>query len=140
VDLLLDDDDTLMPNTIKRIGIPTWAEFACQVHSDAPNGLSNANYQVAHAREYREVQELTIAECGDLLSQKFPKYYRTKLLGASAYRLLAGDRAAARKSALRCLRHKATIGASTLLLLSFLPLSLGRNCFVKYRDYTGVPA
>jgi GalNAc5-diNAcBac-PP-undecaprenol beta-1,3-glucosyltransferase len=125
----------------EKYGIPTWSEFVCQVHTDAPIRLTSARNQISNARDYVELQELTLSECGQVLEEKFPSYYRSKILGVSAYQLIVGDRAGARAHLLTYLRqHKVSGSALALLVISVLPVSFVRCCFYWYRRASGVPA
>jgi Glycosyl transferase family 2 len=117
----------------EKCGIPTWAHKVAQAHSDAPLRLTSAQNQLHHARAYAELQELTLVEFGSVLSSDFPSYYLTKNLGAATYRLLAGDRSAARAHLREAWRRKASGSVCALWALSFLPISVVRGSFVFFR-------
>jgi GalNAc5-diNAcBac-PP-undecaprenol beta-1,3-glucosyltransferase len=117
----------------EKYGIPTWAQRVAQTHSDAPIRLTSAQNQLRHARAYAELQELTLAEFEGVLSSDFPAYYLTKRLGAATYRLLAGDRSAARAHLREAWRRKASGCVCALWALSFLPSSVVRGSFVFFR-------
>jgi glycosyltransferase involved in cell wall biosynthesis len=116
-----------------KCGIPTWAQQVAQAHSDAPLRLTSAHNQVRHARAYAELQELTLAEFGSMLSSNFPAYYLSKRLGAATYRLLAGDRSASRAHLREAWRRKVTGRIFALWALSFLPIRVVRGSFVFFR-------
>ncbi len=114
-------------------GIPTWSRVVAQTHCDAPNRLTSAENQMRNAAAYAEYQEMLLAEFGEFLLRRFPGYYRLKVLGAAAYRLLAGDRPAARAHLRSVLRRRLSASACALWALTFLPLGFTRRCFVFFR-------
>jgi glycosyl transferase family 2 len=116
-----------------KYGIPTWAQIVAQTRSDAPIRLTSAHNQVCHARAYAELQELTLAEFGSVLAEDFPSYYLTKRIGAATYRLLAGDRSAARGHLREAWQRKASGSVCGLWALSFLPIRLVRGSFIFFR-------
>jgi GalNAc5-diNAcBac-PP-undecaprenol beta-1,3-glucosyltransferase len=124
----------------KHYGIPTWADQVGSVNTDAPIRLTSVRSQMCHAHEHAELQERTLKEFAEILRLRFHALYKKRLLGAAAYRLLAGDRAAARSH----LRTSLWLGPSksvvALWTLSFLPLSVVRKCFLAYRRKSGVNA
>jgi glycosyltransferase involved in cell wall biosynthesis len=120
----------------EKCGIPTWSQKVAQAHSDAPLRLTSAQNQLRNARTYAELQELTLAEFGSILSSDFPSYYLTKRLGAATYRLLAGDRSAARAHLREAWKRKASGGVSALWAMSFLPISVVRGSFAFFRKVT----
>lgn len=119
-----------------RYGIPTWADRVAIVHDDAPIRLTSPLNQVRWARDYAEMQELTLVEFGHLLETKHQAYLRTRRMAAATYWLLAGERARARAH-LRALRNSGG-GAVRLVMwmLSFLPSLLVRWAFLAYRRYS----
>jgi glycosyltransferase involved in cell wall biosynthesis len=117
----------------EKFGIPTWAQRVAQAHSDAPIRLTSAQNQVRHACAYAELQELTLAEFGSVLARDFPSYYLTKRLGAATYRLLAGDRSAARGHLREAWHRKASGSVCGLWALSFLPIRVVRGSFAFFR-------
>ena len=117
----------------RRYGIPSWNSVILQVSSDDRERLSSAETQVRRASEHALLQEETLARFGQLFRDSYPEEYRRRRLGAAAYRLLAGDRAAAREHLRESglpRRDRRRLG---LTLLSFLPHSLTRRAFVRFR-------
>ncbi len=117
----------------EQCGIPTWARPVAKTHSDAPIRLTSTRNQMRNPRAYAELQELTLAEFGSVLSSSFPSYYLTKILGAATYRLLAGDRSAARAHLRVAMQRRVSGSICALWALSFLPISVVRGSFVIFR-------
>jgi len=117
----------------QKCGIPTWSQRVAQAHTDAPIRLTSTQNQMRNPRAYAELQELTLAEFGGVLSSSFPSYYLTKTLGAATYRLLAGDRSAARAHLRAAMQRRVSGGICALWALSFLPINVVRRSFVIFR-------
>ena len=115
-----------------RFGIPTWATRVCYLHDDAPQRLTSPQSQIARAREYAEMQEMTLAKFGDLLKDRFPAQYRTRKLGAATYWMLAGDRQKARAH-LNAPEVRNFAAARALRLVSWMPQGAIRLLFTAYR-------
>lgn len=115
-----------------RFGIPTWSTPVCRLHADAPTRLTSPKTQIVRAREYAEMQELTLEKFGDLLKERFPAAYRTRKLGAATYWLLAGERERAIKH-LRSRDLQGVPAARVLELLSWMPQGLISWLFMIYR-------
>jgi glycosyltransferase involved in cell wall biosynthesis len=122
----------------QRYGIPTWADRVGTVNADAPVRLTSVRAQICHAREHAELQERTLKEFSKILLRRFPAYYQRKLLGAATYRLLAGDRVNARSHLRIAGKSEMPKKALALWVLSYLPLSLTRQCFRAYRSLSKV--
>ena len=120
-----------------KVGIPTWAEKVCVLHADAPIRLTDPRNQIARAKEYAEMQELTLDRFGEVLAARFPAEYRTRRLGAATYWMLAGDRRRAREH----LADLSKDGGGALVLalraLSYAPRPVVRWAFRMYRRSTG---
>lgn len=116
-----------------RFGIPTWSERVCRLHGDAPVRLTSPATQVSRAKEFAQMQELTLDKFGNFLKERFPASYRTRKLGAATYWMLAGDRAKARAH-LSDADLKRSPVAVALHLLSWMPQTLVRSLFSIYRS------
>lgn len=116
-----------------KYGIPTWAEPMVEVRNDAPLRMTSTEYQLRHARDFAELQEHTLREFGSELSSRFPDYYQKKRLGSATYRLLAGEAAAAREQIGHSLRHRISLPALGLWLLTYLPRGFVTRCYESYR-------
>jgi GalNAc5-diNAcBac-PP-undecaprenol beta-1,3-glucosyltransferase len=123
-----------------RYGIPTWADKVGSVNTDATIRLTSVRSQICHAREHAELQERTLEKFGEILRLRFHALYAKKLLGAAAYRLLAGDRKEARSHLHTALLWRPSKSLVALWVLSFLPLSIVRKYFLAYRRRSGVSA
>ncbi len=122
----------------EEYGIPTWAREVCRVHTDAPIRLTSVKNQISHAAEYAQLQELTISEFGHVLSTKYPSYYLSKIIGAATYRLLAGDRVAARAHLRMAFDRKLSGSGLAVWMLSFSPAWLVRMSFMSFRKGSGL--
>lgn len=118
-------------------GIPTWADRVGIVHADAAMRLTSVRSQLSRAREHAELQERTLVEFGAILRARFPEFYRKKLLGAAAYRLLAGDRTLSRSHLRTVSRLQFSKGATALLILTHCPALVARQLFLAYRLWCG---
>lgn len=117
----------------EEYGIPTWADRVGRVHPDALVRQTSTDYQLLHVRNLAELQERILSEFGEVLAARFPAYYQKKRLGAATYRILAGERTAARSHIRLALQRGYSIGAVGLWALSFLPRAWAQRCFVLYR-------
>ncbi|HEX2864713.1 MAG TPA: glycosyltransferase family 2 protein [Deinococcales bacterium] len=116
----------------RAVGLPTWKAPIVNVGQDAPDRLTGAARQMRDPRGFAELQEATLKEFLPELAAH-PAAWRQRVLGAATYRLLAGDRQAARRhlSALRTGRlDRVALG---LWALSFAPLTVARWAFTRFR-------
>jgi glycosyltransferase involved in cell wall biosynthesis len=121
-----------------QFSIPTWSTCIGTVGTDAPIRLTSVNNQLSRPSEYALLQEITLSEFGEKLSRMAPNVEREKRLGAALYRMLAGDRSIARQHAINSLHQKVIVEPIIILLLSFLPISLTKWCFIQYRKRQGI--
>lgn len=113
--------------------IPTWADRVGSVSNDAPTRLTSTLSQIQHASEHAELQEHTLEEFAEILSQQFPACYEKKQIGAATYRLLAGQRVKARSHLRAVFRSRPVPAAAAIWALSFAPLFLVHQSFAAYR-------
>jgi GalNAc5-diNAcBac-PP-undecaprenol beta-1,3-glucosyltransferase len=117
--------------------IPTWNIKIGKVGTDAPIRLTSIKNQIQRAREYAEMQEKTLAQFGDDIRKYAPNLEKEKVLGASFYRLLSGDRKAAASHAFSWTKKNLSIESSLLLILCLMPISVVKWCFILYRKSKG---
>lgn len=117
-----------------KIGIPTWAKKVCILHADAPIRLTDPANQIARAREYAKMQELTLERFGKALKSRFPAAYQTRKVGAATYWMLAGERRLAREHLADLAKEGGGLFIQALRVLSYFPGPVVRRAFRMYRS------
>ncbi len=117
--------------------IPTCNIKIGRVGTDAPVRLTSIKNQIQRASEYAEMQEKTLAQFGEDIRKYAPNLEKEKVLGASFYRLLSGDRKAAASHAFSWAKKNLGIESSLLLILCLMPISVIKWCFILYRKSRG---
>lgn len=118
----------------EKYGIPTWADTVQALGEDAPHRMMSAGFQIQHARDHAEMDERILAEFGEALAAKFPRCYEQRRWGAATYRMLAGDRVLARSHTRVALRHRFSLEALVLWVLSFMPAGVIRRYYALYKQ------
>lgn len=117
----------------RRYGIPAWKKTVCKLNTDAPVRLTHTQNQINRAIEYAAYQEEIIQKFNDLF-EAFPGEKIKRKLGAATYYLLAGYR----KKSREYLRNIRPLMPHAVILysLTFMPLWLVKNIYIKYRKAT----
>jgi glycosyltransferase involved in cell wall biosynthesis len=114
-------------------GIPTWQECVEELTDDASVRQCTAEFQLRRASDFAALQDYVLAQFGETLSLRFPDYYKKKRLAAATYRLISGDRSAARSHLHLALKRQFSVAAIGLWALTFLPQACARRAFQTYR-------
>lgn len=113
--------------------IPASSLRVAQIHDDALGRLTSAEAHLRRAPEHAELQEETLARFGDALRELPQDAYARRRLGAATFRLLNGDRSAAREHLRLSELPRLDRRRLGLLLATLLPHRLVAGLFVRYR-------
>lgn len=118
----------------EKYGIPSWSKPVANVYNDAPFRLTSSKEQLRRAREYAELQDITIKQFNEIMDQFSPEIAAKKWLGSATYWLLAGERRICRERLRKARKYKVFPYLVLLWALSCLPLWIARQLFLKYKE------
>jgi Glycosyl transferase family 2 len=132
-DTTVGGEQLLWLDVAERYGIPAWDIVIVKKSAETITRLSSSTAQIERAREHALVQEQTLAEFSELFRQSYPGEYVRRRMGAATYRLLAGDRTAARVHLREAGLSRRDPRRIALTLLSYAPAWLTRRVFIHFR-------
>jgi len=135
-DSIVGGEHLLWFEVAKRFGIPTWSTVVTILGTEAPTRLCSVANQLERPEDYAAMQEKCLQAFGPDIMSLSRSYYRKRCVGAATYRLIAGDRRAARGHIERALRNGITPALFGAWAASWLPGSLVRQLFRYYRCFT----